>query len=76
MSALTQNQALSALPFLSRHVIGCQVGDLGEVIRSRKPKRLAVVLTRDEVKSVLGQMTGDKWRMASLVHGAARRLMG
>jgi hypothetical protein len=46
--APTQNQALSALLFLYRHVIERKVGDLGEVIRARKPTRLPVVMTRDE----------------------------
>ena len=67
MSASTQNQALSALLFLYRHVLDRKVGDLGEVIRARKPKRLPVVVTRDEVKAVLAQLTGDKWLMASLM---------
>ena len=40
VSTSTQNQARSALLFLYRHVIGRDVGDLGEVIRARKPKRL------------------------------------
>jgi site-specific recombinase XerD len=40
VSASTQNQALSALLFLYRHVLSREVGDLGEVIRARKPKRL------------------------------------
>ena len=68
MSASTQNQALSALLFLYRHVLDRKVGDLGEVIRARKPKRLPVVMTRDEVKAVLAQLTGDKWLMASLMY--------
>jgi integron integrase len=75
VSASTQNQALSALLFLYRHVIGLEVGDLGEVIRARKPKRLPVVMTRDEVKSVLANLSGDKWLMASLMYGAGLRLM-
>lgn len=75
VSASTQNQALSALLFLYRHVIGREVGDLGEVIRARKPKRLPVVMTREEVKSVLQQLQGDKWLMASLMYGAGLRLM-
>lgn len=66
VSASTQNQALSALLFLYRYVIGREVGDLGEVIRARRPRRLPVVLTPDEVKAVLGQLTGDKW-----LHGLA-----
>ncbi len=53
MSASTQNQALAALLFLYRSVIGREVGDLGMVIRARKPTRLPVVMTRDEVKAVL-----------------------
>ncbi len=75
VSASTQNQALSALLFLYRHVIGREVGDLGEVIRARKPTRLPVVMTREEVKAVLANLTGDKWLMASLMYGSGLRLM-
>jgi integron integrase len=75
VSASTQNQALSALLFLYRHVIGREVGDLGEVIRAGKPTRLPVVMTREEVKAVLANLTGDKWLMASLMYGAGLRLM-
>jgi integron integrase len=75
VSASTQNQALSAMLFLYRHVIGREVGDLGEVIRARKPKRLPVVMTREEVKSVLANLNGNKWLMASLMYGAGLRLM-
>jgi integron integrase len=74
VSASTQNQALSALLFLYRHVLGREVGDLGEVIRARTPKRLPVVLTREEVKALLGHLGGDKWLMASLMYGAGLRL--
>jgi integron integrase len=75
VSASTQNQALSALLFLYRHVIGREVGNLGDVIRARKPKRLPVVMIREEVKAVLANLTGDKWLMASLMYGAGLRLM-
>ena len=75
VSASTQNQALSALLFLYRHVIGREVGSLGDVIRARKPKRLPVVMTREEVKAVLDQLSGDKWLMANLMYGAGLRLM-
>jgi hypothetical protein len=63
VSASTQNQALSALLFLYRHVIGREVGDLGDVIRARRPQRLPVVMAREEVKAVLGCLEGDKWLM-------------
>ena len=75
VSASTQNQALSALLFVYRHVIGRQVGDVGEVIRARKPTRLPVVMTREEVEAVLANLTGDKWLMASLMYGAGLHLM-
>jgi hypothetical protein len=75
VSASTQNQALSALLFLYRHVLKREIGNLGAVIRARKPQRLPVVMTRDEVKAVLGHLTGDKWLMTSLMYGAGLRLM-
>ena len=75
VSASTQTQALSALIFLYRHVLGREIGDLGEVIRARKPKHLPVVMTREEVKAVLADLAGDKWLMASLMYGAGLRLM-
>lgn len=75
VSSSTQNQALCALLFLYRHVLGREVGDLGDVIRARKPVRLPVVMTRDEVKSVLHNLTGDKWLIASMMYGGGLRLM-
>jgi site-specific recombinase XerD len=70
-----QNQALSALLFLYRHVLGREVGDLGNVIRARKPQCLPVVMTKEEVKAVLSYLEGEKWLMASLMYGAGLRLM-
>ena len=75
VSASTQNQALCALLFLYRHVLGRQVGELGEVIRARKPRRLPIVLSRDEVKVVLANLAADKRLMAALLYGAGLRLM-
>jgi len=75
VSASTQNQALCALLFLYRHVLNREIGDLGEVIRARKPRHIPVVMTRDEVKSVLANLAGDKWLMASLMYGCGMRLM-
>ena len=75
VSASTQNQALSALLFLYRQVLKQEIGDLGEVIRARKPKRLPVVMTREEVKAVLDGLHGDKWLVATSMYGAGLRLM-
>jgi integron integrase len=58
-----------------RHVLKREVGELGEIIRARKPKRLPVVMTRAEVKAVLANLSGDRWLMASLLYGAGLRLM-
>jgi len=75
VSASTQNQALSALLFLYRHVIGREIGDLGEVIRARRPLRIPVVLTKDEIRKILAQIKGDKWLMACIMYGSGLRLM-
>jgi integron integrase len=75
VSASTQTQALSALLFLYRNVLGQPVGELGELIRAKESKHLPVVLTRDEVRVVLAQLEGDRWLMASLMYGAGLRLM-
>jgi len=58
-----------------RHVLDKPVGDLGDIIRARKHKRLPVDLTRDEVRAVLANLTGDKALMTSLMYGAGLRLM-
>jgi integron integrase len=75
VSASTQTQALSALLFLYRYVYGYDLGDLGRIVRAQKTRRLPVVLTRDEVRAVLGRLSGDKHVMASLLYGSGLRLM-
>jgi len=75
VSSSTQTQALSALLFLYRRVLNIEIGELAEVVRSRKPKRLPVVMTRDEVKAVLNHLDTEKWLMASLMYGSGLRLM-
>jgi site-specific recombinase XerD len=75
VSASTQNQALSALLFLYRCVLMQQLGQLGDVIRARKSKRLPVVLTRDEVKAVFSRLRGEQRLIAVLMYGTGMRLM-
>lgn len=75
VSASTQNQALAALLFFYKHVLDRKVEDLGTVVRARKPKRLPVVLTQEEVVDVLAMLEGDKRLMAALMYGAGLRLM-
>ncbi|MGO8694110.1 MAG: integron integrase [Rectinemataceae bacterium] len=75
VSSSTQNQALAALLFLYRQVIGVPVGELGQVIRAKKPIRLPVVMSRDEVRAVLAELEGDKRLAAKLLYGTGMRLM-
>ncbi len=75
ISASTQNQALAAILFLYRFVIGQSVGSLNDVIRAKKPLHLPIVMSRDEVRTVLSKMSGDKWLIASLLYGTGIRLM-
>jgi integron integrase len=70
----TQMQALGALLFLYRVVLGRDLGDLRAVVRARAPQRLPVVLTRDEVISVLGHLAGDVRLVALLLYGSGLRL--
>jgi integron integrase len=75
VSASTQNQALSALLFLYRHVLHLQISWLEDVIRAKQPQRLPVVLTKQEVKAFLSALEGVPWLMASILYGAGLRLM-
>ncbi|NND60135.1 MAG: integron integrase [Gammaproteobacteria bacterium] len=75
VSASTQNQALSALLFLYRHVLKIDVPWLTEMVRARRPKRVPTVLTRAEVKAVLGHMRGTNALVASLLYGSGLRLL-
>lgn len=74
VSASTQNQALSGVLFLYREVLGRDPGELGDVVRARRPRKLPVVLTKDEVKSVLERLTGAHRLMATLLYGSGLRL--
>jgi len=75
VSASTQNQALSALLFLYREVLGMELPWLDDVVRAKKPQRLPSVLNRDEVALVLERMDGTYGLMARLLYGTGMRLM-
>lgn len=75
VSASTQNQALSALLFLYRHVLESSVGPLDGVVRAERPKRLPAVLTRSEVRNVLARMSGTPKIVATLLYGSGMRLL-
>jgi len=75
VAASTQNQALSALLFLYKEVLKAEIGWLGDVERAKKPARLPVVLTRDEVRDLFRQLHGTSRLMAGLLYGSGLRLM-
>ncbi len=74
LSASSQNQALNALVFLYRHVLGLELGDLGSVERARRPQRLPVVLSRDEVRRLFAELHRPYPLMAGLLYGAGLRV--
>jgi integron integrase len=75
ISASTQNQALSALLFLYKEVLKQEIGWLQNVERAKKPVRLPVVLTRDEVRKVFAHLHGTARLMTGLLYGSGLRLM-
>jgi integron integrase len=75
VAASTQNQALHAVLFLYREVLGRPLEELGRVAPARRPRRLPTVLTRDEVRSVLAQLDGPTGLMAGLLYGSGLRLL-
>jgi integron integrase len=75
VSASTQNLALSSILFLYKEVLVVDLPWLEGVTRAKKPQRLPVVMTRDEVRQVLAHMQGTHHLMASLMYGTGMRLM-
>ena len=75
VSASTQNQALSALLFLYKEVLKQEIGWLKQVERAKKPARLPVVLSRDEVYKIFAHLHGTARLMAGLLYGSGLRLM-
>lgn len=75
VSPSTQNQALAALLFLYREVLGQALPWMEDIRRAKKPQRLPVVLSRSEVTALLGEMSGVHGLMASLLYGSGLRLM-
>jgi site-specific recombinase XerD len=75
VAAATQNQALSAPLFFYRHVLNQEIGWLDNVERVKRPARVPVVLTRDEVHKIFAHLHGMPRLMAGLLYGGALCLM-
>lgn len=74
VSASTQNVALASVLFLFRTIENRDPGALGEIARSQRPVKLPVVMTRDEVRTVISHLDGDIKLIASIMYGTGLRL--
>ncbi len=75
VSASTQNQALHALIFFFKNVIGKDIGLVDGVVKAKRQRRLPNVLSRGEVKRILDNIEGTPRLMAALLYGTGMRLM-
>jgi len=75
VSASTQNQALSAILFLYREVLGADLPWLDEVVRAKRPLHLPIVLGRSEVAKLLEGLDGEHALIAGLLYGSGLRLL-
>ncbi len=75
VSASTQNQALSAILFLYRYVLDDPLPWLKDLVRVSRARRPPVVLTREEVRAILGELEGIPRLVATLLYGTGLRLL-
>jgi len=75
VASSTQNQALCAIIFLYNEVIKKEIGLIENLVWAKKPERLPVVFTHDEVKGILDLLTGIHWLMTNLLYGSGLRLL-
>ena len=75
VSASTQSQALSAIIFLYKNVLDRQLEWMDRIVRAKRPVRLPVVLSREEVSEVLRHFHGVPWLQGSLMYGSGMRLL-
>ena len=69
VAAATRNIALNAIVFMYRHVLDRPLEEINGVVRAKKPQRLPVVMTRDEVSRILSSLKGQYWLIACLQYG-------
>jgi integron integrase len=74
VAAATQKQAFNALLFLYRRVLGKEIIGLESVVPSHRPRRLPVVLTKDEIRAVFRHLSGVHRLIAAVIYGGGLRL--
>lgn len=75
VSASTQNQAKAAILYLYKQVLGVELPWLDEVVQAKRPQRLPVVLTPNEVRELLLHVEGTAGLVAHVLYGTGMRLM-
>jgi integron integrase len=75
VAAPTQNQALSALLFLYRHILGTDISFPIDAVRARRPHRIPTVLSRDEIQRLFAGLSGTHLLLARLLYGSGLRIM-
>ena len=75
VAASTQSQALNALIFMYHEVLKKNIGDIGNFHKAKRPEKIPVVLTKDEMNSLFYHLDGEKKLMAGLLYGAGLRLL-
>jgi integron integrase len=75
VAASTQNQALNAVVFMYRQAVGRELGDLGDFERAERRERIPVVLSREEVRALLGKLEGTQQLIGRFLYGTGLRLL-
>jgi len=75
LAASSQNQCLNALVFLYKNVLQIELPDFSGFTRAKMPKRMPVVLHKDEISLLMAQLSGQQKIIAGLLYGSGLRLM-
>ncbi len=74
VASSTQNQALCAVIFLYKHVLKIDISEF-DIIWAKKPKKLPVVFTKEEVKQTINNLNGTAWLVGNILYGSGLRLI-
>ncbi len=74
VAASTQNLALNAIVFLYRHVLERDLGQIQDVARATRPKRIPVVFSQREIHAIFSQLEGVTRIMVGLLYGSGLRI--
>jgi len=75
VASSTQNQALSAILFMYKEVLGIELPWLNDVTRAKRPEKIPLVFSKNEIRKLLANLEGTYWIMGHLLYGAGLRLM-